>query len=98
MKIDKGQGVIVIYDMGSIKTMLETIEEETNIKIRLINMPITLIGIDIARRCSMESDIDYIYHLTHLEMNKMRNYEEKLNQVIVTLCHTGEGGAIQLKR
>ena len=37
MKIDKGQGVIVIYDMGSIKTMLETIEEETNIKIRLIN-------------------------------------------------------------
>ena len=78
--------------------MLETIEEETNIKIRLINMPITLIGIDIARRCSMESDIDYIYHLTHLEMNKMRNYEEKLNQVIVTLCHTGEGGAIQLKR
>ena len=97
-KIDKGRGVIVIYDMGSIKTMLETIEEETNIKIRFINIPVTLIGIDIARRCAMESDIDYIYHLSNLEINKMRYREEKLNQVIVTLCHTGEGGAMQLKR
>lgn len=97
-KIDKGRGVIVIYDMGSIKTMLETIEEEMNIKIRFINIPVTLIGIDIARRCAMESDIDYIYHLSNLEINKMRYREEKLNQVIVTLCHTGEGGAMQLKR
>lgn len=97
-KIDKGQGVIVLYDMGSIKTMLEQIEEETNIKIRFINIPITLIGIDIARRCSMESDIDYIYHLSNLEINKLRNNEEKHNRVIVTLCHTGEGGAMQLKR
>lgn len=98
IKINRGSGVIVIYDMGSIKTILETIEEETAIKIRAINMPITLVGIDIARRCTMENDIDYIYHTINLEINKLRNNEEKHNKVIITLCHTGEGGALQLKR
>lgn len=98
MKIDAGQGVIVIYDMGSIKTMLDTIQEELDVKIRYINIPVTLVGIDIARKCAMEKDIDYVYHMANLELNNMRSNEEKHNQVIITLCHTGEGGAIQLKR
>jgi transcriptional regulatory protein LevR len=97
-KIDSGQGVIVIYDMGSIKTMLDMISEEIDVKIRYINIPVTLIGIDIARKCSMESDIDYVYHMANLEMNNMRKNEEKHNNIIITLCHTGEGGALQLKR
>jgi transcriptional regulatory protein LevR/transcriptional regulator with AAA-type ATPase domain len=95
-KIDGGKGVIVIYDMGSIKTMLETIAEEIDVKIRCINIPVTLIGIDVARKCSMESDIDYVYHMANLEINNMKNVE-KHNSVIITLCHTGEGGAAQLK-
>lgn len=97
-KIDKGQGVIVIYDMGSIKTMIETISEEIDVKIRYMNIPITLVGIDIARKCSMESDIDYVYHMANLEVNKMSRNEEKHSDIVVTLCHTGEGGALQLKR
>ncbi len=96
-RIDCGKGVVVIYDMGSIKTMLETISEEIDIKIRCINIPVTLIGIDVARKCSMESDIDYVYHMANLEINNMREGIEKHNNVIVTLCHTGEGGALQLK-
>lgn len=96
-KIDCGKGVIVIYDMGSIKTMLETIAEETDIKIRYINIPVTLIGIDVARKCSMESDVDYVYHMANLELNNMQRNEEKHNSIIITLCHTGEGGAMQLK-
>ena len=97
-KIDNGKGVIVIYDMGSIKTMIETIAEEIDVKIRYMNIPITLVGIDIARKCSMESDIDYVYHMANLEVNKMNRSEEKHSNIIVTLCHSGEGGAIQLKR
>jgi len=95
-RIDNGQGVIVIYDMGSIKTMLETIEQEINVRIRYMNMPVTLVGLNIARKCAMETDIDTIYHgavasLKHYEDN------ERKNDVIVTLCQTGEGGAIELK-
>ena len=36
MSIDQGKGIIALYDMGSIKTMLETIQEETGIAIRMI--------------------------------------------------------------
>lgn len=99
IQIDNGQGVIVIYDMGSIKTMLDTIAEETNVKIRYINIPITLMGIDIARRCSTETDIDYIYHMAQLELNNIQINQKKgySNSIIITLCHTGEGGATQLK-
>lgn len=97
MKINRGPGIIVIYDMGSIKTMIETISEEIDVKIRCMNIPITLVGIDVARKCSMESDIDYVYHMANLEVNNMRNNEEKRSDIIITLCHTGEGGAIQLK-
>lgn len=97
--IDQGAGVIVIYDMGSIKTMMETIADETGVKIRLMNIPLTLIGIDIARKCAMESDVDTVYHLVNSDR---RSYDlqadNRLNRIIVTLCHTGEGGAVQLKR
>lgn len=96
--IDQGQGVIVIYDMGSIKTMLEAISEEIDVKIRYINIPVTLVGIDIARKCAMETDVDYVYHMANLELNNMYINEEKHNEAIITLCHTGEGGALQLKR
>lgn len=98
LEIDQGYGVIVIYDMGSIKTMLETIAEEIEVKIRLLNIPITLVGIDIARKCSMETDIDYVYHIANMELNTLNRTADTYNTIIVTLCHTGEGGALQLKR
>lgn len=96
-KIDQGQGVIVIYDMGSIKVMLDTISEETNIKIRPIQLPVTLIGIDAARKSSMETDIDYVYHLVIQDIRHMGKGGQQKEEMIITLCHTGEGGAAQLK-
>lgn len=96
-RIDQGQGVIVIYDMGSIKTIVEAIAEELNCKIRLIYMPITLIGIEAARKSAMETDIDYVYHSVSMSMNDLLQKIEKGADLIITLCHTGEGGAEQLK-
>lgn len=98
-KIDRGAGVFVIYDMGSIKTMIDTISDEIDVKIRFMNIPITLIGIDIARKCSMENDIDSIYHSTNMDIqNTFAQSQNNIhNNAIITLCHTGEGGAVQLK-
>ncbi|PTQ84945.1 transcriptional regulatory protein LevR [Trichococcus patagoniensis] len=98
LKIDQGQGVIVIYDMGSIKTMIEMITDETNMKIRLIHMPITMVGIEAARKAAMETDIDYVYHMLNTELNSFNAEVKKQNSLIITLCHTGEGGAEQLRR
>lgn len=99
MQIDNGKGIIVIYDMGSIKTMLDTISDEIDVKILYINIPITLVGIDIARKCYMETDIDYVYHMANLELNNIQQGQKSRyhHNIIITLCHTGEGGAMQLK-
>ena len=98
LRIDNGAGVIVIYDMGSIKTMLDTIAEESNVKIRYIYFPITLVGLDVARKCMQEEDLDYIYHTTVREVSNMFIQKSSRKSVIITLCHTGEGGAYQLKQ
>ncbi|MCI5724070.1 MAG: PRD domain-containing protein [Erysipelotrichaceae bacterium] len=97
-KIDEGQGIIVIYDMGSIKTMLDTISEEINVKIRYIYFPITLVGLDVSRKCAQEEDLDYVYHTTMVEMKNLLNLSDSRKEIIITLCHTGEGGAYQLKQ
>ncbi|MDV5118435.1 PRD domain-containing protein [Streptococcus pasteurianus] len=95
--IHQGKGLIVIYDMGSIKSMLNEIALQLNIKIRRLEVPITMLGIDIARRLQMENDIDDVFHDTALEWNRYANKEHK-ERIIITLCHTGEGGALQMKQ
>lgn len=94
--IDQKCGVLVIYDMGSLKTMLESIEKEINVEIRTIYMPITLIAIDAARKCLMDNDIDNIYHSILSGIKTENTKKDYKPEAIITLCHTGEGGAVQL--
>lgn len=96
-RIDRGAGVIVIYDMGSIKTMIDLISEEIDIEIRCLNVPITLIGIEAAHKCFMEKDVDSAHHLLCQELRGYGYGDNLRNSVIITLCHTGEGGAVYLK-
>ena len=95
-KIDQGLGVIVLYDMGSIKGMLDKIRSETLIKIREFEIPITMIGMGIARRCLIENDIDSVFHAFNMEMNQFYQNRDQ-EKIIITLCYTSEGGALQLK-
>lgn len=97
-RIDQGKGVVVIYDMGSIKTMLDTISKEITVNIRYIYMPVTLVGLDIARKCIQDDDIDYIYHSAILELKNAMHIHDSSKEIIITLCYTGEGGAQQLKQ
>lgn len=98
LKIDQGKGVIVIYDMGSFKNLFNRIADETGIAIRLINFPITLLGLELARKVITNSNIDDVYHgvLTNLQNLNTIKTSNKQN-MFITLCHTGEGGAVQLK-
>ena len=96
-RINRGAGVIVIYDMGSIKTMIDIISEEIDIEIRCLNIPITMIGIEAAHKCAMEKDVDSAHHLLCQELRGFGFENNHRNSVIITLCHTGEGGAVYLK-
>lgn len=97
LRIDRGAGVLVIYDMGSIKTIVDTIVEETDRKICCLHMPITLIGIDAAQKCRNEGDIYTVYHSIRKELNDRRYHNFPSKNVIITLCHTGDDGARYLK-
>lgn len=97
-KIDQGKGIIVIYDMGSFSDLFQRIANETNISIRLINIPITLVGLEVGRKSLIHDNLDDIYHnaISDLEyLNKKSEVDKQ--DMIITLCHTGEGGAVQAK-
>ena len=97
LAIDRGAGVLVIYDMGSIKTIVDAIVEETDRKICCLHMPVTLIGIDAAQKCRSEGDIYSVYHSIRKELNDRRYHNFPSKSVIITLCHTGDDGARYLK-
>lgn len=98
IKINQGKGIIVIYDMGSFADVFQRIINETSISIRLINIPITLVGLEVSRKSLVHDNIDDIYHeaLSDLEYLNKKTEADK-QDMIITLCHTGEGGAVQLK-
>ena len=106
-KINENRGVLVVYDMGSIQTMCEMVQEETNILVRTVNIPITLVAIDIARKIMMEQNIDAIhqdsvqslhnYYQANFDSNQLSQKQLK-QEAIITVCTTGEGGALQLKK
>jgi transcriptional regulatory protein LevR/transcriptional regulator with AAA-type ATPase domain len=95
LNIDRGKGVIVVYDGSLIGKMLISIEEELKIVIRQRLVPITAIGIEFARRAALDENIDSVYQGA---MKSLSSEEISFKKVIVTLCTTGEGGAKELKR
>ena len=64
IKIDQGKGILLIYDMGSIHTMAESIAQETKIAIRCVEVPITLVGIagssEAAEMQTLDEVADYL--------------------------------------
>mgnify|MGYP000054894019 FL=1 len=51
-KINRGKGVLLIYDMGSVKTMGKLISKETGIDIRFIAAPSTMIALETVKKMS----------------------------------------------
>lgn len=103
-EINMGKGVLMMYDMGSIKTMAEEIAEETGIEIRFMISPSTLIALECARKIETIYDLDTIMTSMSDSYEKyfpsiVFNYKRELKKnIIITLCMSGEGGALQIKK
>ncbi|MDU4727177.1 MULTISPECIES: PRD domain-containing protein [Clostridium] len=103
--IDEGSGVILLVDMGSLDRFGDLIYSETGIKIKVINMVSTLIAIEVARKALINNDIEEIYKDTidnikytfSYDDTNYNRHEYKKENIIVTLCITGEGAAVKLK-
>ena len=98
IRIDQGKGIILIYDMGSLRTMAESIAAETNIDIRFVESPITLIGVACSNKASEEKGIEEIYG--YLQENfktaaYSRNYDGSNKIVVITSKSETETEKIQ---
>lgn len=103
ISIHKGKGILVLYDMGSLREIFEMIATETGIPIRMIEIPLTVLILDCLRKAMLENDVETLYHSVMDKYQKfpffLENdyYRPKVSRVIVTLCMSGEGGARQAK-
>ncbi|WP_422448667.1 sigma 54-interacting transcriptional regulator [Thermoanaerobacterium sp. DL9XJH110] len=102
LKIDEGKGVLLLVDMGSLKNFGDMISEETNLKIKTVDMVTTLMVIDACHKAVMGKDLEEIYE-SALKINAKNPYtirrdEKRVENIIVTACFTGQGAAKELKR
>ena len=101
----QGAGVIFLVDMGSLGMFGELISEETGIEIKVIDMVSTLLVIECARKSLINNNVDQIWKETKESVSYLSNYGTKLTEsyisskdnIIITICITGEGSAIKLK-
>lgn len=103
VEIHQGKGILMLYDMGSLKTMAEMISKETGINIKTFCIPATLIALDCSRKASCHNSLDDIYNdvmnsyqSMYPEIEQSYQKQEK-PQVIISLCMTGDGAAVQIK-
>ncbi|CAM3224590.1 sigma-54-dependent transcriptional regulator [Lactiplantibacillus plajomi] len=62
-KLDAGNGVLLLVDMGSLTTFGERIQDETGIAIRTIDMVTTPVVLEAVRKASLiDSNLDSIFH------------------------------------
>lgn len=102
-EIDKGQGILFLYDMGSLRTMAEMIMKECGVMIRMLEIPGTLVALDSSRKASCLTSLDELYgqvaqafQNSYLQLTE--SYARQCNRkIIITLCMSGQGGAIQMK-
>lgn len=95
VSINRGKGVIVVYDSCSLNEMLPAIQEELNVHIRQLPLPVVTTGIELSKIAAVEDSVDFIYQSVTSSLNLR---EQKLTNIIVALCSTGKGSAEELKR
>lgn len=105
VKKNQGHGVLLLADMGSFGIYGELISKDTGIDIKVIDMVSTPIAIECARKAVIEPDINKIYEYIQYEISHYTPYKYKVSDkfipdkdnIILTMCTTGEGSALKLK-
>lgn len=85
LKINQGKGIVFIYDMGSIRTMAESISFETGIDIKCLEMPITLMGIASSNKANDGYSIDEVYGYLQDKFKDIKYFRKQGNKKILVL-------------
>lgn len=99
-KIHEGKGCLLLVDMGSLVTFGEIITKQTGIPTRIVGRVDTVMVLEAVRRALVTSDLDEIADA----LDGDKSYVGKVNGVkkylntIITVCITGEGTALKIKK
>lgn len=104
--IDNGAGILIIYDMGSVRIMCESIIQEAGLYAKMLEVPITVMTLDCAIKLSTTETVDSVYEDILKNgfgsfgtlKSEYKRLEKDNNKIIITLCRTGEGSALQIKQ
>lgn len=99
-------GIFVYYDMGSLKKIMETIQLETNIYMRMIELPMTLLILDSVIKIdngeNLEDAYTSILNSGFGSFSKLKEeytrYDLTSKKYIITLCASGSGSAKQMEQ
>jgi transcriptional regulatory protein LevR/transcriptional regulator with AAA-type ATPase domain len=102
LQLDRGRGVMLLVDMGSLTSFGPLLQEETGIVIRVADKVSTPIVLEACRKAVMGRDIHSIHEgllgeEDCLHGEKKRGQKAK-KHLIITACFTGEGASERLKR
>lgn len=98
IEINQGKGIIVIYDMGSIQIMIDSIREETNLDIRYLEIPISLLALSSCKYSEEGHDIDEVYnHLMDEYNDNLYSGVMRKNNIIIALSSIKENMSHQIK-
>lgn len=104
-EIDKGRGVLLLVDMGSLVLFGDMIYEKTKVPVKTIEMVSTPIVLEATRKATLKASLEEIYDCCiNLNPHIVRIYADNFSinstlkkKVIITACITGQGTAIKLK-
>ncbi|MFO8068372.1 MAG: sigma 54-interacting transcriptional regulator [Alkalibacterium sp.] len=107
VEANEGSGVLLLVDMGSLATFETSLQKETGIHIRSIDMVSTAIVLEAVRKAALvDADIELLYE----SLTKFSGYTKELPKhdrthqpskrkppIILAVCASGEGTAQKIK-
>ncbi|KRL05949.1 sigma 54-interacting transcriptional regulator [Liquorilactobacillus oeni] len=112
-KIDRGNGVLLLVDMGSLSTFSNKLTEKTGVNVKTIDMVTTAMVLEAARKTTLfDSNLEIVYRELREFVGYSRSaklqgntgkatHSEKQHDVrkkaIIAVCSTGEGTARKIK-
>jgi len=100
---NRGGGVLLLVDMGSLVLFGDMICERSGIPVKTVEMVSTPMVLEAARRAMHRASLEEVYYsVINLSPYVGRIYRDSINfdgkkNVIITACITGEGTAVKLK-
>lgn len=101
-KVDEGEGVLMLVDMGSLAMLENQLEEKTGIKIKTMSNVTTSMVLDTVRKVNyLDLNLYAIYDSVQKDFMEFLDNQADISEkkkVLVSICTTGGGTAKKLEK